>query len=51
MREYVLFIFDNTSIREHLTVDCSTDQIDGFADFGHKGRTRQIANHAHVHDW
>ena len=40
--------FDEMSLRSSLTYNISTDSIEGVEDFGSKGKTARIANHALV---
>ena len=45
---FVSLVFDEMSIKDGLVYNEMKDQIDGFEDFGHLGRTKYIANHATV---
>ena len=45
---FVSLVFDEMSIKDVLVYSEMKDQIDGFEDFGHLGRTKYIANHATV---
>ncbi len=44
----VVLVFDEMAIKEALVYNGSKDEVDGFEDFDHMGKTKYIANHASV---
>ena len=46
--QFLSLVSDEMSIKDGLVYNEMKDQINGFEDFGHLGRTKDIANHATV---
>ena len=41
-------VFDEMSIKEHVSYNVERDEVEGLEDFGQHGRTQHVANHATV---